>query len=63
MIEKWTRGEGFTLKKNPEYWDTDSVKLDGVNFLLVQEQNTQQQMFEQGKLDLLKIFRQNTMTK
>lgn len=53
MIEKWTRGEGFTLKKNPEYWDTDSVKLDGVNFLLVQEQNTQQQMFEQGKLDLI----------
>ena len=53
MIEDWTRGQGFVLKKNPEYWDAANVKLDTVNYLLVQETNTQQMMFEQGKVDIL----------
>lgn len=53
MIEEWQRGSGITLKKNPNYWDAESVKLEEVNFQLVQEENTRQQMFEQGKLDVL----------
>ena len=53
-IKKWTRGEGFEVVKNEEYWDAENVKLEGVNFLLVAETNTQQQMFEQGKVDVLK---------
>lgn len=53
MIEKWARGEGITLVKNPNYWDADSVKLDKVNMLLVEEVNTRQQMFEQGQIDIL----------
>lgn len=53
MIEKWTRGNGFVLKKNPEYWDAEHVNIDTVNYLLLPETNTQQQMFEQGKIDVL----------
>lgn len=53
LIEKWQRGSGITLKKNPNYWDAGSVKIDAVNYQLVQEENTRQQLFEQGKLDVL----------
>ena len=53
MIESWQRGSEIVLKKNPEYWDAENVKLETVNFVLVQEENTRQQMFEQGKIDII----------
>lgn len=53
MIDNWTRGSKVVLKKNPNYWDASNVKLETVNMLLVQEENTRQQMFEQGSLDIL----------
>ena len=53
MIDSWQRGSKIILKKNPNYWDAANVKLETVNMLLVQEENTRQQMFEQGSLDIL----------
>lgn len=53
VIDSWQRGSKIVLKKNPNYWDAASVKLDTINMLLVQEENTRQQMFEQGKLDIV----------
>lgn len=53
VIDNWTRGSQIILKKNPNYWDASNVKLENVNLLLVQEENTRQQMFEQGNIDIL----------
>ena len=53
FIESWQRGSKIILKKNPNYWDAANVKLETLNMLLVQEENTRQQMFEQGSLDIL----------
>lgn len=53
VIDSWTRGSQIVLKKNPNYWDAANVKLDTVNFLLAQEENTRQQMLEQGNIDIL----------
>ena len=53
MIDSWQRGAKIVLKKNPNYWDAENVKLETVNMPLVQEENTRQQMFEQGTLDIL----------
>lgn len=52
-IESWTRGSQIVLKKNENYWDAENVKLDTVNLILAQEENTRQQMFEEGNLDML----------
>ncbi len=63
LVEDWTIGQGFVLKKNPEYWDATSVNLDTINYLLVQETNTQQLMFEQGKVDILENITAEYMDK
>lgn len=53
-IASWTRGSDVVLKKNPNYWDAKNVKLDQVNYKLIQEEQTQEQMFQQGQIDVLR---------
>lgn len=53
-IDSWTRGSDVVLKKNPNYWDAANVKLEQVNFKLIQEEQTRQQMFQQGQIDILR---------
>lgn len=57
MIETWTRGSQIVLKKNPNYWDAANVKLETVNMLLAMDENTRQQMFDQGQIDILRNVR------
>lgn len=57
MIESWTRGSNIVMKKNPNYWDAASVKLETINMVLAQDENTRQQMFDQGQLDILRNIR------
>ncbi len=53
-IDSWTRGSDVVLKKNPNYWDATNVKLEQVNFKLIQEEQTREQMFQQGQIDILR---------
>lgn len=41
--------------KNEEYWDHDAVQLDQVHWAMVNDDNTQYQMFSSGDLDLASI--------
>lgn len=56
-IASWTRGSDIVLKKNPNYWDAASVKLEQINVKLVQEEQTREQMFDQGEIDVLRNAR------
>ena len=38
---EWTRGSKIVLKKNPNYWDAANVKLETVNMVLAQDENTE----------------------
>ena len=40
----------MVFAKNEHYWDADAVKLDKVHFAMVNDTNTQYQMFESGEL-------------
>ncbi len=62
-IASWTRGSDIVLKKNPNYWDAGSVKLEQINVKLVQEQQTREQMFDQGEIDVLRNARTEYATK
>lgn len=52
-VAEWTRGSKVVLKKNPNYWDAANIKLDEVELLLAQDENTRQQLFDQGQVDIL----------
>ena len=54
-LESWEHDSEMVFVKNEEYWDADSVKLDGVHFAMVNDLNTQYQMFESGDLHTASI--------
>lgn len=54
-LESWEHDSEMMFAKNEEYWDADAVKLDKVHFEMVNDTNTQYQMFESGELDTASI--------
>lgn len=54
-LESWDHNSEMVFAKNPEYWDADAVKLDKVHFAMVNDNNTQYQMFQSGELDTATI--------
>ncbi|WP_085508196.1 peptide ABC transporter substrate-binding protein [Thalassobacillus devorans] len=51
QLAKWTHDSELVMEKNDEYWDADTVKLDKVEWAMVNDTNTEYQMYESGDLD------------
>lgn len=51
VLTAWTHEQGWTMEKNEDYWDADSVKLDKVETFVVKEPSTGANLFESGKID------------
>ncbi len=52
-IVSWTDKEKVVVEKNPNYWGADEVKLDKIEFYLIEEESTVTTMFETGELDIV----------
>ncbi len=50
-VEEWRRGDRVILKKNPNFWEADRVKLDGVEWVSVPDDNTRMLNVQTGELD------------
>jgi oligopeptide transport system substrate-binding protein len=50
-IEAWEHKSKLILVKNDNYWDKDAVKLDKIEFSMVEDENTELSMFENGEID------------
>ncbi|MBI2256228.1 MAG: ABC transporter substrate-binding protein [Proteobacteria bacterium] len=50
-LVEWKRGEKVVLKKNPNFWEKDRVKLDGVEWISVPDDNTRMLKVQAGELD------------
>ena len=53
LMETWKHKDIVVLKKNPDYWDADTVQLETINMLMIEDENTAKQMYDQGELDWL----------
>lgn len=51
MVQKWDRDQALTLRKNPRYWDQETVSLNYVVIAFVPDANTAFTLFQQGKID------------
>ncbi|MBO8170121.1 MAG: peptide ABC transporter substrate-binding protein [Thermoanaerobacteraceae bacterium] len=51
-IVEWQHDQKFVLKKNENYWDAESVKLDELVMTLVTKESTELAMFETGEIDI-----------
>ncbi|HXV25923.1 MAG TPA: ABC transporter substrate-binding protein [Alphaproteobacteria bacterium] len=62
MLEEWRRGEVLRLKKNPNYWEADRVKLDGVEWLFIPNDNTRVLKLQAGEVDAIIFIPFNRVT-
>ncbi|WP_188454709.1 peptide ABC transporter substrate-binding protein [Virgibacillus oceani] len=51
LMESWEHKNQIVLKKNPDYWDAENVKLETVNMYMIDDENTELQMYESSELD------------
>ncbi|MBX5131963.1 ABC transporter substrate-binding protein [Rhizobium lentis] len=51
VVDEWRRGDRVILKKNPNFWEADRVKLDGVEWISVPDDNTRMLNVQAGELD------------
>src|SRR5699024_12794780 len=56
ILDSWEHDKGWTLKKNPDYWDADSVELDEVNVNVIKDKSTLVNLLETGVLDRIELF-------
>ncbi|MGH9204691.1 MAG: ABC transporter substrate-binding protein, partial [Vicinamibacterales bacterium] len=51
MLKEWKRGETVSLVRNPNYWEASRVKLDGVDWLNIPNDNTRVLKLQGGELE------------
>jgi len=51
VLTDWKTEQGWTYKKNINYWDAKSVKLDQINVSVVKEQGTMVNLYDSGQVD------------
>ena len=51
-LTRWEPNNVIETRKNEHYWDHDAMKLDGVNFYPVPNEQTEERMFRAGELHL-----------
>ncbi len=50
-METWEHKNKLVLVKSDSYWDKDAVKLDKIDFSMVEDENTELSMFDNGEID------------
>ena len=56
MLESWVPGNPVRVRKNPRFHAASSVRLDGVEYHSVSDQNTGVRLFLSGRLDAVTNF-------
>ncbi|WP_010097706.1 peptide ABC transporter substrate-binding protein [Ornithinibacillus scapharcae] len=51
VLDTWEHKNKVVLKKNADYWDAETVKLETINMFMVDDENTALEMFNAGELD------------
>ncbi|KOS28211.1 peptide ABC transporter substrate-binding protein [Bacillus anthracis] len=51
VLSEWKHEQSFQLKKNPNYWDKKTVKLEEINFNVVKDTSTAVNLYETGQVD------------
>lgn len=52
MLKDWKHDQEIVMVPNPNYWAKDVVKLQQLEWKMVNDQNTEYQMFQTGELDV-----------
>lgn len=53
-IKEWVPGSHILCAKNENYWDADSIKLDSIKFLLMEDNNAAYSAYQTGEAHMIK---------
>lgn len=53
MIDEWVRDSHLALKKNPDYWDSENVALEKLEFVAIVENQTRTQALKSKEIDMM----------
>ncbi len=62
-LDSWTHNSALILKKNPNYWDKDAVKLETIKFAVMSETSTINSAYESGEIDEVSVAYQEWLDK
>nr|WP_241254491.1 peptide ABC transporter substrate-binding protein [Brevibacillus sp. SYP-B805] len=51
-LTEWKHKEGLKMVKNENYFDKDKIKIDEIDWAMIEDENTAWQMYRSGDLDL-----------
>ncbi|MEC2257897.1 peptide ABC transporter substrate-binding protein [Bacillus thuringiensis] len=51
VMASWKHEQGWQLKKNDQYWDKKTVKLEEINYSVVKEVATKVNLYDTGSID------------
>ena len=51
VMTEWSHKDKIVLEKNPNYYDKDAVKLDKIEMYMINDPNTELQMYNNDELD------------
>ena len=54
MITEWVPGSHILTSANPNYWNKDAVKLDGIKWLLIEDSNASYSAYQTGEALMIK---------
>lgn len=53
-VSEWVPGSYILMSKNPNYWDADSIKLDGIRWNLIEDANAAYSAYQTGEVLMIK---------
>ena len=54
MMTEWVPGSHITFSKNPNYWNAEAIKLDKLEFELIEDPNAAYSAYTSGEVDMIK---------
>ncbi len=58
-LSQWKLEDIYTMSKNPDYWEADSVKIEAVNTKIVKDSNAALNLYEAGEIDIVGLNSEN----
>ncbi|MCE7792087.1 peptide ABC transporter substrate-binding protein [Salipaludibacillus sp. CUR1] len=55
VVSEWENDEYLFVTKNEDYWDADTVNLDGIEYVMVEDSNTAYQLYQNDEVHITDI--------
>lgn len=53
-VSEWVPGSYIMMSKNPNYWNADAIKLDGIKWNLIEDANASYSAYQTGEVLMIK---------